>query len=181
MPTPLNNTQHSVVVTQFMMTSGLFPSASSGNGAFTMGMVRWFAGNFDPAKDQGARGQLIQIDGNEALFNILGTTYGGDGSTTFGLPDFGGRLTVGAGTGAGLPSRGLGELFGSTELFLTQSNLPASAGGQGVALDNSQDSTATGYYIRVEGNFGGGRRIRGAHSGDCPIRRQFRARRLPRL
>lgn len=156
MPNALNNAQPSLAVTQFVMATGLYPSEAVGGGAFTIGMVRLFAGSFDPANDQGARGQTMAIDGNAALFSLIGTTYGGDGTISFGLPDFGGRIVVGTGLGAGLTQRIAGDLFGANQLSLTQSNLPAASGGEGVGMDNSQESAATNYLIRVEGSFLGG-------------------------
>ena len=70
----------------------------------TIGEIRMFAGNFAPRNWAFCAGQLLSISQNTALFSILGTTYGGNGQTTFGLPDLRGRVPVGAGTGPGLPS-----------------------------------------------------------------------------
>ena len=73
-----------------------------------------FAGNFAPRGWAFCDGQLLSIASNTALFSILGTTYGGDGRTTFGLPDLRGRVPVGEGTGPGLPAITLGVKGGST-------------------------------------------------------------------
>jgi microcystin-dependent protein len=70
-------------------------------------------------------GQLLSISNYTALFSLLGTTYGGDGRTTFGLPDLRSRVPVGYGTGPGLPSYNQGNTGGSTTNTLTISNLPA--------------------------------------------------------
>lgn len=78
-----------------------------------LGMVFLFAGNFAPRGYAFAQGQLLQIQQNSALFSLLGTTYGGDGRTTFGLPDLRGRVPVGVGTGPGLTNRALGQRFGT--------------------------------------------------------------------
>lgn len=64
-----------------------------------MGTIKLFAGNFVPHGYAFCHGQLLPINQNQALFSILGTTYGGDGKTTFALPDLRGRVPVGAGTG----------------------------------------------------------------------------------
>ncbi len=64
----------------------------------TIGEIRIFAGNFRPRGWDFCHGQLVPIDQNTALFSILGTIYGGDGRTTFGLPDLRNRTVVGAGT-----------------------------------------------------------------------------------
>ena len=69
-------------------------------------------------------GQLLAISQNNALFSILGTTYGGDGRTTFGLPDLRGRAPVHFGQGPGLTNRTLGQGFGAETATLQASNLP---------------------------------------------------------
>jgi len=89
-----------------------------------IGEVRWFAGNFAPRGWAFCDGQLLPINGNEALFSILGTTYGGDGRTTLGLPDMRGRGMVHDGSGPGLTSRRLGEKSGRETETLTATQLP---------------------------------------------------------
>ena len=91
----------------------------------TIGEVRIFAGNFAPRNWAFCQGQLIQISQNAAMFSILGTTYGGDGRTTFGLPDLRGRSPIGAGQGPGLSNRFLGSKSGSETTTLAESNLPS--------------------------------------------------------
>lgn len=81
-----------------------------------IGEVRMFAGNFAPRGWALAQGQLLAISSNSALFSILGTTYGGDGRTTFGLPDLRGRSPIGQGSGPGLPSIRLGQKNGDVEV-----------------------------------------------------------------
>ena len=90
-----------------------------------IGEIRMFAGNFAPRGWAFCAGQLVAISSNEALFSILGTTYGGDGRTTFGLPDLRGRVPVHAGTGPGLPGRTLGQRFGQERVGLTANELPS--------------------------------------------------------
>lgn len=82
-----------------------------------------FAGNFAPRNWAFCNGQLLSIAQNTALFSILGTTYGGDGRTTFGLPDLRGRVPVGTGAGPGLTNRTLGQKFGSEYNNLTVSQM----------------------------------------------------------
>ena len=74
--------------------------------------IRIFAGNFAPRGFAMCDGQLLAINQNESLFSLLGTTYGGDGRTTFALPDLRGRVPVHPGTGPGLSPRRLGEKGG---------------------------------------------------------------------
>ncbi len=91
----------------------------------TIGEIRMFAGTFSPRTWAFCNGQLISIAQNTALFSILGTTYGGNGQTTFGLPDFQGRVAVGTGTGPGLPNVQLGEKAGTNNVTLTTAQMPA--------------------------------------------------------
>lgn len=90
-----------------------------------IGEVSWFAGNFAPRGWAFCNGQLLSISENTALFSLLGTTYGGDGRTTFALPDARGRAFIHAGTGPGLSSRALGSRAGTQQESLTVSQMPA--------------------------------------------------------
>src|SRR5690606_21678322 len=78
-----------------------------------IGEIRMFAGNFAPRGWAFCEGQMLPISQNTALFSLLGTTYGGDGRTTFALPDLRGRVPVQSGTGPGLSSYRLGQSGGS--------------------------------------------------------------------
>jgi microcystin-dependent protein len=91
---------------------GTFPSRSAMDPF--IGEIIMFAGNFAPRGWALCEGQLLPIAQYQALFSILGTMYGGDGRTTFGLPDLRGRVPVGPGTGPGLPNVRIGERGGST-------------------------------------------------------------------
>lgn len=84
-----------------------------------------FGGNFAPRGWAFCNGQLMPISQNSALFSILGTTYGGDGQTTFALPDLRGRVAVGQGQGPGLSSVSLGQAAGTETVTLTTAELPA--------------------------------------------------------
>ena len=68
----------------------------------TIGEIRGFAGNFAPRTWSFCEGQFVSISANQALFSIIGTTYGGDGRTTFALPDLRGRTPISSGSGPGL-------------------------------------------------------------------------------
>lgn len=87
-----------------------------------IGYVTLFAGNFAPRTWAFCQGQLLSIASNTALFSILGTTYGGNGQTTFALPDLRSRTVVGQGQGPGLSPYSLGEVGGTqaTTLNSTQ-------------------------------------------------------------
>jgi microcystin-dependent protein len=84
-----------------------------------------FAGNFAPKNWALCQGQVMTIASNTALFSILGTTYGGNGTTTFGLPDLRGRTIVGAGQGPGLSYYNLGQVGGTETGTLTMNTMPA--------------------------------------------------------
>jgi len=84
-----------------------------------------FAGNFAPSGWALCDGQLLAISQNDALFSLLGTIYGGDGRTTFGLPDLRGRLPMHTGSGPGLTPRNLGQKFGSETTLLSVANIPS--------------------------------------------------------
>lgn len=91
-----------------------------------IGEIRMFAGNFAPAGWAFCDGQLQPISENDALFNLIGTTYGGDGQETFGLPDLRGRSPVHRGQGPGLSQNYvLGEQFGVETVTLTTNQIPA--------------------------------------------------------
>jgi microcystin-dependent protein len=90
-----------------------------------IGEIRMFGGNFAPRGWATCDGQLLSIAQNTALFSILGTTYGGNGQTTFALPDLRGRRPIHQGQGPGLSPYTLGEMAGAENTTLTISNMPA--------------------------------------------------------
>src|SRR5688500_17760279 len=85
-----------------------------------VGEIRMFAGNFAPAGWMFCEGQLLPISENETLFQLIGTTYGGDGQSTFALPDLRGRITMHKGNGFILAETG-----GAEEITLTVNQIPA--------------------------------------------------------
>jgi microcystin-dependent protein len=90
-----------------------------------IGEIRIFAGNFAPAGWLFCDGQLIPISENDALYTLIGTTYGGDGQETFALPDLRGRLPVHQGIGLGNISYPLAQMDGVEEITLTVNQLPS--------------------------------------------------------
>ena len=90
-----------------------------------VGELRMFAGNFAPAGWMFCEGQLLPISENETLFQLIGTTYGGDGQSIFALPDLRGRLPVHFGAGPGLQNYILAEMGGVEEVTLTVQQIPA--------------------------------------------------------
>ena len=121
-----------------------------------VGEIRMFAGNFAPRGWAFCDGQLLAVSQNDALFSLLGTISGGDGRTTFGLPDLRGRLPIHAGSGPGLSQRTLGSKGGEENVTLTVDQLPshrhdAFASSSGASSGNpagnvSANTTPTNVY-----------------------------------
>jgi microcystin-dependent protein len=149
--------------------NGIDPSGSdegSGSGLDTFtGEVTLFAGSNAPSGWALADGSLLPIVGYEELFEEIGMTYGGNGTTHFALPDLRGRTAIGAGQGPGLSNRALGQQVGAESHILTTSELPAhshtlpgvggSTGttGGGTAHSNMQPSLGLKYIIALDGIF----------------------------
>ena len=91
----------------------------------TIAEIRMFGGNFAPRGWALCQGQLLAIVQNTALFALLGTTFGGNGQTTFALPDLRGRVPVGWGQGPGLSNYDLGQVGGAESVTLLTTQLPA--------------------------------------------------------
>ena len=113
---PINVNAPRLGIRYIIALVGIFPSRSSADPL--IGEIFLFAGNFAPRGFALCEGQLLPIASHSALFSILGTMYGGDGRTTFALPDLRGRSPVGTGTGAGLAAVSQGERYGSETVSL---------------------------------------------------------------
>ena len=115
-----------------------------------IGEIRIFGGNFAPAGWAFCDGQTIPISENDALFNLIGTTYGGDGQQTFNLPDLRSRLPMHMGTGAGLTSRTLGESGGVETVTLTTQQMPIhNHTPQAVSGNGNQSTPQNGVWAGV--------------------------------
>lgn len=90
-----------------------------------IGQILMFGGNFAPRGWALCDGSLLSINQNQALFSILGTTYGGDGRTTFGLPELRGRVAMHPGSGPGLTPRSLGQRAGAETHTLNINEIPS--------------------------------------------------------
>lgn len=107
-----------------------------------VGEIRMFAGNFAPVGWMFCEGQLLPISENETLFQLIGTTYGGDGESTFGLPDLRGRIPIHQGNGFVLAETG-----GAEEITLTVSQIPAHTHPFVASTNVAQDTNPQGKVL----------------------------------
>jgi len=111
-----------------------------------IGEIKMFAGNFAPQGWARCEGQILPIQQNQALFSILGTTYGGDGLTTFALPDLRGRAPLHFGQGPGLTAYEIGQTGGTESNTLTVGQMPAhSHTVNAVTSDGNQHLPTSGF------------------------------------
>ncbi|MBP6616550.1 MAG: phage tail protein [Burkholderiales bacterium RIFCSPHIGHO2_01_FULL_64_960] len=103
-----------------------------------IGDIRLFAGTFAPRGWMLCNGAVLSISQYDTLFSLIGTTYGGDGQSTFALPDLRGRVPVGQGQGPGLTNRVIGEVYGSENVTLVPNQMP-----QHTHTLNASTATAT--------------------------------------
>lgn len=120
-----------------------------------LGQIQPFGFNFPPRGWALCAGQLLQISSNTALFSLLGTTFGGDGRTTFGLPDLRGRSLVGEGSGPGLDSISWGERGGAFSKILATNNMPSHNHVAQFHLGAGLGNTAAAKDNKLAANSGG--------------------------
>jgi microcystin-dependent protein len=125
-----------------LLLLSLFSKTSFGQDQF-VAEIRVFAGNFAPKGWAFCNGQILPISQNTALFSLLGTTYGGDGRTTFALPDLRERVAIAPGQGQGLSLYDLGEKSGQTPLVLIPQNLPPHSHTADIKVSSSMGTTTT--------------------------------------
>ncbi len=119
---PVTHLQPYLCMNYCIALQGYWPS-QSGIDAY-LGEIELFGFGYTPNGWAACNGQLLSISQYSALFSLLGTTYGGDGVNTFGLPDLRGRVPINQGTGPGLTNRTLGETGGSESFYLSVPQLP---------------------------------------------------------
>lgn len=120
---PHSNIQPYVAMNYVMATTGLYPGPPSDNEPY-MGEIRIFPWGVIPSGWVQCNGQILAIAANQALFSLLGTYYGGNGTTTFQLPDLRGRTGVGTGQGLGLSSYQVGQVGGTETVSLSPQQMP---------------------------------------------------------
>jgi microcystin-dependent protein len=125
-----------------------------------LGEIRMFAGNFPPRGWAFCNGQILPISQNTALFSLLGVQYGGNGTTTFALPNLQGRAPLGQGQGPGLTNRDIGELGGEESLQLLTTQMPAHSHAIQFPCNSdytkaSQSTPVNGAYVGADPNGAG--------------------------
>lgn len=135
-----------------IFTSGKIKAdTSSANGTDVfVGEIISFGCNFAPRGYTFCNGQLLQISQNTALFSLLGTTFGGDGRTTMGVPDLQGRVAVGVGTGPGLSNITWGEKGGVHEVTLGNTQIPNHSHSLRVDKNYPNSDNPDGKYISAD-------------------------------
>jgi microcystin-dependent protein len=146
---PIDNHQPTLTLNFFINAFGIFPSRSGGGTATNIiGQVFQAAENFPVGIP--CDGRLLPISEYEALFVIIGTTYGGDGLTTFAVPDLRGRTIIGSGNGYDV-----GETVGTEDITIGQANLPVNMGGNGTPVNNQQPGLVLNTMVALNGIFQG--------------------------
>jgi microcystin-dependent protein len=142
--------------TRFLLTAlasasalslGLGAPATAQSGDNFLGDIVMTGYTFCPRTMADANGQLLPISQYDALFSLLGTTYGGDGRTTFALPDMRGRAPVHTGQGPGLPMARLGQRYGSETNTMSLSNLPTHNHAVGASTSAPNQTSPGGHSI----------------------------------
>ncbi|MGN6518458.1 MAG: phage tail protein [Dokdonella sp.] len=112
-----------------------------------IGEIRMVGFNFPPAGWAACNGQVLSIAQNDALFALIGTTYGGDGVTTFGLPDLRGRLPLHQGTGVGLSGYTIGQSGGTETVTLLAQDMPIHQHALNAARDGTRTNSPAGNML----------------------------------
>ena len=163
-PAPVSLLAPSLSLRYLINEDGAVPSPTIATPFPFVGQIQAYAGNQLPGGWLAAEGQVLQIAEHNNLYQVLGTTYGGDGVTTFALPDLRGRLPVGIGQGTALPLIGLGQKFGAPDVVLSEANLThhvhglpngdsTNPSGQGQAFNFYQPSLGIQFLIALDGIF----------------------------
>ncbi len=163
-PAPVSLLAPSLSLRFLINSNGNFPSTVNVTTPPFIGQIQAFAGSSIPGGWLPAEGQTLQIAEHNNLFQVIGTTYGGDGQTTFALPDLRGRLPVGFGQGPGLPPITIGQEIGAPDVVLTEANLPSHIHGlpfggstnpigQGQGVNLYQPSLGIMFMIAIQGEF----------------------------
>lgn len=113
---------------------------------YFLGEIKIFGGNFPPLEWAFCNGQILPIAGNDNLFTLIGTTYGGDGQNTFALPDLRGRVPIHAGQGPGLSSHAMGEAQGAESVTIDIHQLAAHTHTPAGSTTGGSDNPANNFW-----------------------------------
>ena len=142
-----------------------------------LGEIKMFSGNFEPPGWLFCDGRLMLISEHTALFEIVGNSYGGNGLTTFGIPDLRGRVPMGTGAGVGLTNRNLGQEPGAETVILDVTQLPAhdhslqatnSSATQNQPSNNILATASTAQYLNATHSVDMGSDAIGSSGSDAP-------------
>ncbi len=117
---------------------------------FFLGQINLFALDFTPRFFAACNGQSLPINQNQALFSLLGTFYGGNGTSTFNLPDLRGRVAIGAGQGPGLPNYSLGQTGGSETVTVNASTMPGHTHALAATTQTATRRVAAGSMLAAD-------------------------------
>lgn len=118
-----------------------------------LGQIIYVPYNFCPRGWADANGQILSIAQNTALFSLLGTTYGGNGQTTFALPNLQGRVAISQGQGAGLSQRDLGEAGGEENVTMSIAQMPAHTHALVASQSPAAKGSPNGNYLAQSGSY----------------------------
>ncbi|WP_236237224.1 phage tail protein [Pseudomonas faucium] len=142
---------------------------------YFVGEIRLFAGDYAPVDFVICDGRPLQINDYQALYSLIGTTYGGDGQTTFNVPDLRGRVAVGTGTGTSdsgaLTPRSIGQIMGTELVALTPTNTPSHSHTFNVTNSPANSAEAAGpsaTNLRTFGAFTKQGAVTGLYSTSSP-------------
>lgn len=141
----------SVLVCGMLGVMGFMPSPILASSEPFIGEIMMTGANFCPRGWANTDGQLLPINQNQALFSLLGTTYGGDGRTTFGLPDLRGRIPLHPGTGPGLSPRRQGEKGGEERHALNLNEMPTHQHSLNVSGGQATQNSPVGNLMSEQG------------------------------
>ena len=135
----------------FVPLEGDAPSSTVDSGGAPLGAIRMTAANYTPGATPAPAGQVLSAAAYPNASAAFGSAFGGDGSTTFGLPDLRGRTPIGVGTRSGGSTVALGEKVGSNRVTIDRAAMPVAYGGDGSSLARRPPGLGLNYLVRTSG------------------------------
>lgn len=134
-----------------------------------VGEIKMFGGNFPPNGWAFCQGQVVPISENETLFNLIGTTYGGDGQSTFAYPNLASRVAVHQGTGPGLSTYQIGEVAGVESVTLSTQQIPVHNHNVLITQTNQQLGPGNAYFATATSSQAGVNAYNNTAPADTPL------------